>query len=187
VTLPHSWNKFDAQEGIQYFRGTGKYRKSFSALNSWKGKRIFIRFEGVNITAKVVLNGQDVGEHKGGYAAFSFEITDQLLFDQENLIEVAVSNEANLEVIPLVGDFNNYGGIYRPVNLIVTEPVCITPLDYTSPGSILTNSNLVIGKILMQLIKEDTHISRFLIIPAKVPVPCNGIGYAMQIRMILGI
>ncbi len=142
VTLPHSWNKFDAQEGIQYYRGTGKYVKSFKAIKAWNGKRIFIRFEGVNITTSVVMNGQEVGEHKGGYAAFSFEITDHILLDQENIIEVTVSNEANLEVIPLVGDFNNYGGIYRPVNLIVTDPVCITPLDYASPGIFLKQGNV---------------------------------------------
>ena len=65
ISLPHSWNKFDAQEGIKYYRGTGKYVKSFEALNSWHGKRVFIRFEGVNITSKVVLNGEDIGEHKG--------------------------------------------------------------------------------------------------------------------------
>jgi beta-galactosidase len=142
VSLPHSWNRFDAQEGIQYYRGTGKYIKSFNTVKAWSGKRIFIRFEGVNITTRVVMNGQEVGEHKGGYAVFSFEITDHILFDQENIIEVFVSNEANLEVIPLVGDFNNYGGIYRPVNLIVTNPVCITPLDYASPGIYLKQGNV---------------------------------------------
>ena len=70
VSLPHSWNKFDAQEGIQYYRGSGKYVKSFDAIKAWSGKKIFIRFGGVNITAKVVINGQDVGEHKGGMQRF---------------------------------------------------------------------------------------------------------------------
>ncbi|MCB0851548.1 MAG: beta-galactosidase, partial [Bacteroidetes bacterium] len=81
-------------------------------------------------------------EHKGGYAAFIYEITDLLNFDAENQIEVAVNNEANLEVPPLVGDFNNYGGMYRPVNLLITETVCITPLDYASPGIYLKQSNV---------------------------------------------
>jgi len=142
VTLPHSWNKSDAQEGIQYFRGIGRYVKRFEWMNSWRGKRVFIRFEGVNITAKIIVNGQDVGEHKGGYAAFCFELTEHLMVDQENSIEVIVNNEANLEVIPLVGDFNNYGGIYRPVNLIITDPVCITPLDYASPGIFIKQENV---------------------------------------------
>ncbi|MCK5700697.1 MAG: hypothetical protein KAI29_06075, partial [Cyclobacteriaceae bacterium] len=142
VGLPHSWNTTDAQEGIPYYRGTGKYEKYFDAEDSWKNHRVFIRFEGVNIIAKVRMNDKELGEHKGGYAAFIFEITDHLLFDERNIIEVIVSNEANLEVIPLVGDFNNYGGIYRPVNLIVTGPICITPMDYASPGIYLIQKNV---------------------------------------------
>ena len=142
VSLPHSWNKFDAQEGMQYYRGIGKYTKSFNVNKSWNEKRVFIQFEGANSTTKVVINGHDIGEHKGGYAAFVFEITDYLLFDQDNLIEVAVDNGANLEVLPLVGDFNNYGGIYRPVNLLITNSVCITPLDYASPGIYLKQRNV---------------------------------------------
>ncbi|MFY0654572.1 MAG: hypothetical protein JXQ96_21230 [Cyclobacteriaceae bacterium] len=142
VTLPHSWNTKDAQEGIPYFRGEGQYTKTFSAPDSWQNQRVFIRFEGVNIKSKVVLNKQEVGKHKGGYAAFSFEITDFLKYGAENILEVTVNNEANLDVPPLVGDFNNYGGIYRPVSLIVTTPVCITPLDYASPGIYLKQKSV---------------------------------------------
>ena len=142
VNLPHSWNKKDAQEGLPYHRGSGKYTKSFAANKAWMKKRIFIRFDGANITTHVTLNGHNLGEHKGGYAAFVFEITDHLLYDLENSIEIIVNNEANLEVIPLVGDFNNYGGIYRPINLIVTETICISPIDYASPGIYLKQSNV---------------------------------------------
>ncbi len=134
VTLPHSWNKTDAQEGIPYFRGKGTYVKNFDVEKSWENHRVFIRFEGVNITALVTVNSQELGEHKGGYAAFCYEITDYLIYGQKNTLEVTVSNEANMEVIPLVGDFNNYGGIYRPVSLILTNPICITPVDFASSG-----------------------------------------------------
>ena len=93
VNIPHSWNKADAQEGLPYYRGDGFYAKNFPADPSWQNKRVFIRFEGVNIKAKVMLNNREVGEHKGGYAAFSFEITDFLRFDQDNVLEVTVNNE----------------------------------------------------------------------------------------------
>ena len=142
VNLPHTWNARDAQEGIKYLRSTGHYSKRFVADKSWSGKRVFIRFEGANISSSTKINGQQLGEHKGGYAAFCYELTDHLMFDQENLIEVDVSNEENLEVIPLVGDFNNYGGIYRPVSLLILNPVCITPLDYASPGIYITQKNV---------------------------------------------
>lgn len=142
VDLPHTWNSHDAQEGLKYYRGTGKYTKSFDAEENWSEDRVFIRFDGANITSTVTLNGHDLGVHKGGYAAFCFEITDYLFYDQKNTLEVTVSNEENLEVIPLVGDFNNYGGIYRPVNLIITNPICISPLDYASPGIYIHQKNV---------------------------------------------
>ncbi|WP_020528923.1 glycoside hydrolase family 2 protein [Flexithrix dorotheae] len=134
VDIPHTWNANDAQEGIAYYRGDGVYFKNFIAEENWQGMRIFLRFEGVNIISKTYLNEQEIGVHKGGYAAFCYELTDFLKYGEENTLKVEVNNEQNLEVIPLVGDFNNYGGIYRPVSLIITNPICISLLDYASPG-----------------------------------------------------
>ncbi|MEM9328491.1 MAG: glycoside hydrolase family 2 TIM barrel-domain containing protein, partial [Bacteroidota bacterium] len=124
-------------------RTTGTYTKRFVVEEAWRGKRVFIHFEGSNITTKVTLNGQEVGNHRGGYAAFSFELTPYLRFEEDNELRVEVSNELDLAVIPLVGDFNNYGGIYRPVRLMITEKVlCISPLDYASPGIYIKQSDV---------------------------------------------
>ena len=140
ITIPHTWNATDAQEGITYYRGEGVYEKQFHAKESWKGKRIFIRFEGVMTIAQVFLNGKLLGIHKGGYSAFIFELTNILKFGQENTIKVVANNEYTLEVLPLFGDFNIYGGIYRPVSLLITPKVCISPIDYASPGIYLKQS-----------------------------------------------
>ncbi len=142
IMLPHTWNASDAQEGINYYRGKGNYTKTFETDPSWENKRIFIRFEGVNIMSTTQLNGKELGEHKGGYAAFCYEITDHLDWEGMNILQVEVSNEVNLEVPPLVGDFNNYGGIYRPVEILVTEQICISPLDYASPGVYLAQKEV---------------------------------------------
>ena len=142
ITTPHTWNATDAQEGIAYFRGEGIYQKAFTPKESWSGKRIFIRFEGVMTIAKVYLNNEILGEHRGGYSAFIFELTEKLKFGRKNILKVIANNEYTLEVLPLFGDFNIYGGIYRPVNLIITSPVCISPLDYASPGIYLKQTNV---------------------------------------------
>ncbi|MEN8117090.1 MAG: glycoside hydrolase family 2 TIM barrel-domain containing protein [Bacteroidota bacterium] len=142
VTIPHTWNALDAQEGLSYYRGNGTYEKTFTPDAGWKDQRVFIRFEGVMTIAKVFLNGEILGEHGGGYSAFIFELTDKLKFDQENTIKVIANNEYTLEVLPLFGDFNIYGGIYRPVSLIVAPPICISPLDYASPGIYLKQTNV---------------------------------------------
>ena len=53
---------------------------------------------------------------------------------KENSILVRVNNGEQLDIMPLVGDFNFYGGIYRDVHLLITDETCISPLDYASPG-----------------------------------------------------
>ena len=80
------------------------------------------------------VNGCHVGSHRGGYSAFVFEITDRVRYGADNQLLVRVNNAEQLDVMPLVGDFNFYGGIYRDVQLLVTERVCISPLDHASPG-----------------------------------------------------
>lgn len=135
VDLPHTWNAGDALSGKpDYKRGIGNYRKTITVPDDWKGKRVFIRFEGVNNVADMFVNGCHAGRHKGGYGAFTFDLTDGLRYGAENTFLVRVSNAENLEIMPLVGDFNFYGGIYRNVSLIVAEPVHISMQDYGSSG-----------------------------------------------------
>jgi beta-galactosidase len=101
---------------------------------AWRGKRVFIRFEAASIVAQVYLNGESIGEHRGAFTAFCFELTPHLKFGRPNELRVRVDNSNQPDVPPLSGDFNMDGGIYRPVKLIVTDEVCVTPLDFASPG-----------------------------------------------------
>lgn len=135
VDLPHTWNAQDAISGkVDYKRGIGNYEKRIFIKPEYQGKRLFLRFEGVNTVASVFVNRKYAGEHHGGYGAFVIEITDKVNYGKDNSILVRVNNAEQLDIMPLVGDFNMYGGIYRDVNLIVTEKVCISPLDYASSG-----------------------------------------------------
>lgn len=135
VDLPHTWNAQDALSGkIDYKRGIGNYEKNLFIRSEWKEKRLFIRFEGVNNIADVFVNRRHIGEHRGGYGAFIFEITGKVEYGKENSILVRVNNGEQLDIMPLVGDFNFYGGIYRDVHLLITDETCISPLNYASPG-----------------------------------------------------
>lgn len=135
VDLPHTWNAQDALSGKpDYKRGIGNYDKKLFIRSEWKGKRLFLRFEGANCVSNVFINGKQIGEHRGGYGAFIFEITDKVNYGKDNTVLVRVNNGEQLDIMPLVGDFNFYGGIYRDVHLLVTEDICISPLDYASPG-----------------------------------------------------
>lgn len=135
VDLPHTWNAQDALSGkMDYKRGIGNYEKNLFIRSEWKGKRLFIRFEGVNNIADVFVNRRHIGEHRGGYGAFIFEITGKVEYGKENSILVRVNNGEQLDIMPLVGDFNFYGGIYRDVHLLIADETCISPLNYASPG-----------------------------------------------------
>ena len=143
IIIPHTWNAQDALSGkADYKRGIGNYEQNLYIHPEWKGKRVFLRFGGVNSIANVFINNKHIGEHRGGYSAFIFEITDDVHYGADNKLTVRVSNAEQFDVMPLVGDFNFYGGIYRTVELIVTEPTCISPLDYASPGVYLTQKKV---------------------------------------------
>lgn len=138
VNLPHTWNAKEVLEGVpEYKRTSAIYENKLNVLQGWATKRLFLYFEGANSVATVFVNNKSVGEHKGGYTGFAVEITDYVK-PGENSIAVQVSNAYRLDVIPLHGDFNVYGGLHRPVSLIVTEKNCISPLDYGSSGVYLT-------------------------------------------------
>lgn len=135
VDLPHTWNAVDALSGrTDYKRGLGHYERRLFVPAGWEGQRLYLRFEGANSVADLFVNGRHVGQHRGGYGAFVFEITDYVDYGKANTLRVSVNNAETLDVMPLVGDFNFYGGLYRDVHLVRTGPACISLLDHGSPG-----------------------------------------------------
>jgi beta-galactosidase len=144
VNIPHTWNNIDMQtQRNNFYEGLGLYRKNFTPDSTHQGKRIFIRFEGVASVMELRINDQFVGNHFGGYSAFAFDITEYLKLGAENELLVKVDNSSRPDVIPINHRlFGVYGGIYRPVHLIVTDQINITVTDYASPGVYLTQTNV---------------------------------------------
>ena len=142
VNLPHTYN-LDALSGkIDYFRGAASYVKMFEIpKGSVANKRIFLKCKGINHTAMLFVNAKYVETHKGGYTAFTVDITPYLN-DGRNSIWIRTSNALDLNVAPLVGDFNFYGGIYRDVELIVTPNTNIAP-NYWGSNGVFVSTPLV--------------------------------------------
>lgn len=132
VTLPHTWNAIDGQDGgNDYHRGECWYVKSFSKPTLQDGQKAYLEFQGVAMLAKVYLNNELVFQHEGGYSTFRVDITNDL--KEENELVVSVDNRDN-HVYPQKADFTFYGGIYRPVHLIIV-PENHFALDYFgTPG-----------------------------------------------------
>lgn len=145
VTLPHTWNA-EYPEGSHYYdRTTMVYERTLSVTPDMAGRRLFLYFEGVNSVADVFVNRRSAGSHKGGYTAFCIEITDRVR-PGDNHIEVWAGNAFRTDVLPVSGDFNVYGGIHRPVRLIVTGCNCISPLFHASPGVLIRQDRVTADK-----------------------------------------
>ena len=144
VNVPHTWNADDMQKKTNsFYAGVAYYRKHYVFPESLEGKRLFLRFEGVGACAEVYVNGYLVGTHKGAYSAFVCEIGSQVRLGEENEIVVKADNAARPDVIPVNHAlFGVYGGIYRPVWLIVTEPCNIVVNDCASPGVYIIQKNV---------------------------------------------
>lgn len=135
VNIPHTWNDKDADDETPgFYRGPVWYRKQLFIDKSQEGRQAVIYFEGANQEVRFYLNGQFVGEHKGGYTRFCFDITPHLRYGQENLFSIYVNNVYNPNIPPLSADFTFFGGIYRDVYLQFMNPVHIATNDYASSG-----------------------------------------------------
>ena len=150
ISLPHNWGWQEAQQGKDYDRGPGWYRREL-AVPKEPGKRYFLKFDAASLVADVYLNGLLIGEHRGGFGAFCFEITSALSETGTNLLAVRVDNSKFPDVAPLEGDFSVYGGLYRPVHLIVTSAENISPTDHGSPGVIWRQTSVTRKEAVLDL------------------------------------
>jgi len=156
VSLPHNWGWEEAQQGKKYYRGPGWYRRELQVV-AQPGKRYFLRFEAASSVANVYLNGQLLGEHRGSFGAFCFEITKQLSATGTNLLAVRADNTKESDVAPLAGDFSVYGGLYRAVSLIVTGEENIAPTDHGSPGVTWVQTNVTKNQAMLDIIAQISN------------------------------
>ena len=180
VSLPHNWNEFDGQDGGDDFdQSASWYRRHVTPDASMAGRELFLNFDGAYLTTEVFVNGTRVGEHRGGFAAFTFDVTAHLLPGQDNVIAVKVDNRANDDVapadrndpIPGGPDFTLFGGLYRGVDLIATDPVHVTLTDYGSPGVYLTQRDVSRSSATVDAltkVKNDGAATRTVTVRAEV-------------------
>ena len=137
VNIPHTWNSKDASsEKSEYYRGDAKYKKTFE-LNKCETKKTFLFFEGANQETTLFVNGDSIGKHTGGYSSFAFDVSKSAK-EGDNKIDVYITNKLNDDVLPLSMDFTFFGGIYRDVYLIVTNPIHFDVLNNGSNGVLIS-------------------------------------------------
>ncbi|MBT1178467.1 glycoside hydrolase family 2 protein [Bifidobacterium vespertilionis] len=144
VTLPHTWNKFDGQDGgSDYHRGACWYVRTFSVGEQAPGTLTYVQFEGAANVAEAYVNGVKVCGHKGGFSTFRADVTSTLI-PGENVLAVKVSNEERSDVYPQMADFTFYGGLYRAVSLIEV-PAAHFDLDYFAGPGVTVSSKPHLG------------------------------------------
>lgn len=141
VTLPHTWNAKDGQDGgNDYFRGTCNYEKTFKRPDMEANGQAYLEFQGVSSSAEVYLNDTLLGTHDGGYSTFRVNLTKYL--KEENSLKVRVDNASNRCVYPQKADFTFYGGIYRDVRLILV-PEAHFDLDYHGSAGLEVKTEII--------------------------------------------
>ena len=113
--VPGDWNT--QRESLLFYEGSVWYKRSFEYTKSPKN-RLFLHFGACNYFAAVYLNGEELGEHEGGFTPFDFEITDRVRA-KSNFLVLRINNNRGKDQVPTVNtDWWNYGGITRPVTLL---------------------------------------------------------------------
>lgn len=132
VTLPHTWNAFDGQDGgSDYFRGECTYARLLPALTLKEDEEAYLCFYGVSQTAEVFISGELVTRHEGGYSRFYADVTRFFRMGGSMELTVRVSNAVSDRVYPQAADFTFFGGIYRNVELLIVNR---SHFDLTSMG-----------------------------------------------------
>src|SRR5271168_2591452 len=140
VVIPHTniqlpWHSFDDKS----YEFVSIYRRRFKLPAEAKGKRVFVDFEGVMTASTVWINGTKLGEYKGGYTPFSFELTKYVDFDGENVLAVDVDSTERADIPPFGYqiDYLTFGGIYREVALRIVPQTFIENV-FAQPKDVLS-------------------------------------------------
>jgi beta-galactosidase len=141
VVIPHTnvrlpWHSFDEKS----YEFVSSYRRRFKLPPEARGHYVFVDFEGVMTAATVWINGVRMGEYKGGYTPFSFDLTPHIDFDGENLLAVDVDSSERADIPPFGYeiDYLTFGGIYREVSLRIVPATFIENV-FAKPKEVLTD------------------------------------------------
>ena len=141
VVLPHAnirlpWHSFDDKA----YQFVSVYRRHFRLPPAARGQRVLVDFEGVMTASTVWLNGVRLGEYRGGFTPFGFDLTEHVDFAGENVLAVEVDSTERPDIPPFgnLVDYLTFGGIYREVSLKLVAP-CYLENVFARPSNVLSN------------------------------------------------
>lgn len=166
VTIPHTnkmlpWHGFDDKE----YQFVSLYRRHFTMPPGLNGQRVFIDFGGVMTAAKVSINGHSLGEYRGGYTPFSFELTSHLNWRGDNVVAVEVDSTERKDIPPFGGDIDylTFGGIYRDVALRIVPQTFIENV-FAKPMNVLSANRRLEVNCFLDLKGAPATVTRKLVV-----------------------
>lgn len=131
AVIPHIMQLEEKHNGgDNIYKGVGWYRRHFTVDSTYSNKKVFISFEGVMTSCNVFINGKEIDSHYGGYVGFTVDATDLINWGKDNVLAVRVSAEYDPLTPPGKPqgrlDFYYYSGIYRDVNMTISDKFHIT-------------------------------------------------------------
>jgi len=140
VSVPHTW---DQVTGVTQYTNSW-YRTHFTVAPANSTDRVYVYFEGVFQIADVYVNGQHLGQHRGGFTRFIFDATSAVKIGADNVLAVKVSNSTCSDCLPdgTPRLYKGYGGIYRQAWLVTTNKYHVATTDYASSGIYVSTSNV---------------------------------------------
>ena len=173
VSVPHTWQ---VDSAFLDYRGVAWYQRTFDAASEWQNSAVRVEFEAVFHTAKIWVNGELAGEHvRKGYTAFVLDITHLLRPGSSNTIVVRVDSAFDEHMVPRghSSDWAHDGGIYRPVQLLITPRTFVERVDTEAvpdlaggDGKITITAYLRntspkewMGRVFFQIIDDETGLT----------------------------
>src|SRR5439155_3647646 len=140
VVIPHinvllPWHSFDDKT----YEFVSTYRRRFKTPRGSEGKRVFVDFEGAMTASTIWINGVSLGEYRGGFTPFSFDLTSHLRQDGDNVLVVQLDSTERADIPPFGNDIDylTFGGIYREVALRIVPSVYLDNI-FARPKDVLS-------------------------------------------------
>jgi len=188
VTLPHTAQLAPLLMGDMMWMGECLYRKVFAADPAWKGKRVCLNIEGAMHTADISFNGKAVGSHTGGYLPFQIDLSEVINYGATNELLIKLDNRENTDLPPGKPyrqlDFSWYHGLYRNVELQVTDKLHITDpvaANLAASGGIFVTYPKVSAE--EATVHVRVHVKNDRITLSKFSVRCSLSGISAQSEM----
>jgi beta-galactosidase len=161
VVIPHTnvvlpWHNFDDKD----YEFISTYRRRFRTPAAAAGKRVFVDFEGAMTASTVWINGVPLGEYKGGFTPFSFDLTDHLRHDAENVLVVQLDSTERPDIPPFGYeiDYLTFGGIYREVSLRCVSPTYIDNIHAQTKDVLTSTPSVDVNVFLAGRPADDLRI-----------------------------